>query len=259
MRCSLRVTVFASVFGLLLGYALLNIVLSLYVGTYYFPQINYSGNLLVIPLVVLVIMAISVVSSMLACLNLRKMDPARIFSNNTIDDQKELPKWISRLKTGLFVKLSICASYRNRKRVSLSVLCGMACLILTFTSLSIIVSKNESLRYIFKERYKYDLGFCCAGSDTMDKISEIDGVEKTERIMKGSYEYNNESVAITAISDNSEMIKIMSVDGKTLSVPDDGIILEEGYARDHNLQEGDLQTINGIALRVTAIAREYHN
>lgn len=259
LRCALLVTAIASVLGLLLGAVMLRTILNLYVGTYYFPYIKYCGNLLIIPVIVVVIIGISVVSSVLACLSLRRMDPAMVFSGNGMNAWKDLPRWISRLKTGMFIKLSICAIYRNRKRFILAILCSVACLILTFTSLSVVVSKNESLRYIFEDRYKYDLAICCTNEEAIEEIAGLDGIGKTEKIIEETYKYHDETVAVTALPVDSDMIKIMSVDGNALKVPEDGIILEEGYARRHGLSEGDIYIIEGKILKITGISREYFN
>lgn len=259
LQCALRTTIISAAFGLVLGMILLRVMLKLYTRTYYFPEISISGNIYILPILVFAVIAISVVSSTLACLSLRNADPARIFNSNGITVDKELPKWLSRMRADLFVKLSIISNYRNRKKIVFSVLCGIASLILTFISFSMIFSKEYSLQYVFDERYKYDIAISFDGEEAAKEIENLDGILESERIIEKSYQYHDETVLVTALPDDQDMITIQSIKGEPLSVPEDGIILEEGYAREHGLKKGDVYILECCVLRVTDIAREYHN
>ena len=259
VRCAIRLTLISSVFGFALGAVLLRVMLQIYVGNYDLPFVHYEGSLLSLPVLLLVIMLIGAASSLLSCLRLGKLDPAQIFSNVSAEQKGDLPGWVSRLRTNAFVKMSLCGIYRNRKRFCLSVLCGMACLVLTFLALSIIASKKESTRFLFGERYRYDLAVRADHEAALDQIASLPGVEQAETITVMDFAYEDETTVLEALPENPVMTGIMSADGKKLSVPSDGILLEEGFARRHGLSTGDVMTINGVNLTVRGIAREYYN
>ncbi len=259
LRCALRITIISAALGLPLGFLLLRVMLKLYTKAYFFPIICITGKIYVLPILVFVIIAVSTVSSILACLSLRNVDPANIFNGNGGTADKELPRWLRRLRAGLFVKLSIISNYRNRKKIIFSVLCGIACFILTFLSFSMIFSKKYTLRYVFDERYRYDMAICFNGEDAAEEFENLDGISETEKIIEKSYQYQDGTVLVTALPDAQGMITIQSVKGEPLSIPEDGIILEEGYAREHGLKKGDVYLLEDCELLVVDIAREYHN
>ena len=261
VRCALRLTLSSAVFGFVLGAFLLRFMLQIYVSTYDLPFVIYDGSLLLLPLLLIIIVLIGVVSSILSCLRLGKLDPAKTFQGDMSSEKKrDLPGWISRLKAGAFLKMSLCDVYRNRKRFWMSVLCGIACLILTFMAVSIISSKNESIRYCFEERFLYDVGIRCENEAAADIISALPEVENSEKTIEISLKYEDEAIVLEALAAESEMIGIMSVDGAQLGVPsEDSILIEEGFARRHHLSEGDQILIDGVKLTVGAITREYYD
>ncbi len=257
--CALRLTLLSAVLGFVIGVGLLRFMLQIYVGTYDLPFIVYDGSLWALPLLLLAIVLVGVVSSLLSCLRFGKFDPVRIFQNESLEQERDLPKWIQQLRMNAFVKMSLCNIYRNQRKFWLSVLCGMACLILTFLSFSIITAKNESIRYLFKERFRYDYAVRCESMEALKEIAALPGIEASEQVFELDFSYEGEALLIQALPANCELIGIHSVTGEVLTAPSDGILLEEGFARRHHLAAGDTIRVNDNALTVQAITREYYD
>lgn len=91
-------------------------------------------------------------------------------------------------------------------------------------------------------------------------IASLTGVKQSEQIMEMVYDYEDETLLLDALPDDPEMIRILSVTGEALSVPPEGsILLEEGFARRHDLSTGDQMILDDVTLTVSGITREYYN
>ena len=66
-------------------------------------------------------------------------------------------------------------------------------------------------------------------------------------------------VQINGISSESTMIFPPDITGKPLPIPSDGIILEENTAKELGVNAGDVITVSGQAVRISAISRELVN
>ena len=68
-----------------------------------------------------------------------------------------------------------------------------------------------------------------------------------------------ESEQINGISTESSLVTPVSVDLAELEIPRNGIILEESFAEEMGLSEGDTVQVNGTDITVAAITRELVN
>ena len=258
IRCALWLTIVSAFIGFGLGFALLRFMLQIYVDTYDLPFVRYRGSQWSLPILLAAVILIGEISSRLSCLRLGKLDPAKTISGAGTERGTDLPARIGRLRVSAFAKMSLCGIYRNRRRFFMSVLSGAACLVLTFLAFSIIRSKNESIRYLFRERFLYDVGIRCSGESAAGEIAALPGVSGAEQVLDMDFQYEDETILLEALPEEPEMTGIRSAKGEKLPVPRDGILLEEGFARRHGLSSGDEMVLNGVRLTVRGITREYY-
>lgn len=181
-------------------------------------------------------------SCFVACRDINKIEPAIAFGQNDEIDNSDLPKFLSSIKCNPFVKISLTIIYRNKSRVFVVFLCTLACMVLTMLSVSIIVNKNNALEYTFKERYDFDLAIFCSDFNDLKSIACEDFVDKYEYTFQNDYSYDNDEMRA-------------EVNQKYINT--NGIILERGFARRHNLPVGDFVEIKGKEIEVVEIEDQY--
>ena len=257
IQYSVILTTFSAVIGSGIGILLLRQMLMIYKGFYDLPYILYSGNFYIIFLLIAAIISLGVISCLFCSKDIASVDPASVYGGSFAVTQKPLPRVLANWRTNSYSKISFCAMYRNKKRFFITVCCNIACLILTFLSVSILFSKSIGVNYLFKERFLYDLSVCADSTKALNDIAALPETEKSETGVIFDRIYENEVLRFESLPENPELTGIRNVNGSPLSISQNGVILEEGFARRHNLTVGDVLVVDDISLTVSALSREY--
>ena len=128
-------------------------------------------------------------------------------------------------------------------------------------------SKDIAGPLTFDVRYRYDCMLYFNSVQSEDEmLKSISGTNFTEDaepvyVFFEDIEFGEKKcrVQINGISDESTMIFPPDINGKPLSIPDEGIIIEENTAKGLGVKAGDIITVSGQNVRVSAISREQVN
>ena len=256
---SLLLCTFAQLIGFVLGGAGLYLLVSIYQNMFLFPAIVWSGSPLTLLFIVLAVYAISVLSCVICVGGISGNDPAELFAGSRSAGAPPKLKLLRRLHLGEYTKITVASLVRSKSRLFAMTLCNVACLFLTFFSFSIISSKLAAMDFMFNERCAYDYIVISDDEATLNSVAELSCVDTGEISASAIFDYEGEYMRIEAWGENPTLTKIISPGGVSLSVPESGIIIEEGFARRHGLALGDTVSIGDTALTVAAISREYFN
>lgn len=256
----------SSAAGMVAGAILLVYTADVYKGIYSLPQINYSGNILLLILIPL----ITIGSGMLSCLicsgSIAKIKPAEAYNENTEVKKQKKSKWFEKINFGVYTKLAFGNIFHNPKRFLMSVLCISACFCLILVAVCFVFSKDLGGEITFNVRYKYDYIVYLDNRDEDELLMELKGlecIEKAESVYVFMEDISSDSrvvrVQINAISSESEMICPPDLHGNVLDIPESGIILEKRTAKELGVEEGDIISISGKEVRVEAISEQYVN
>lgn len=238
-----------------------------YKGIYSLPEISYSGNILLMILIPFII----VFSGMLSCLicsgSIARIRPAEAYTENSVAAKQKSSKLLERAKLNVYAKISLGSVLRSPKRFVMSIACITACFCMILVAVCFMFSKNIAGELTFDVRYRYDcIVYFSSEQNEAEMLKEISETNCTEAaepvyVFFEDIEFGEKKrrVQINGISDESTMIFPPDISGKPLSVPDEGIILEENTAKELGVKAGDVITVSGQAVRVSAISREQVN
>ena len=257
----------SSLVGMAAGMGLVVNTVDIYKWIYSLPQIYYSGNILLL----ILIPFITVFSGMISCLicsgSIARIRPAEAYSENSAVAKQKSPKLLERVNLNVYAKIALGSVLRNQKRFLMSIACITACFCIILVGTCFLFSKDIARRLTFDVRYRYDCMVYFSSMQSEDEmlkaIGETDCAETVEPIYiffeDIAFGEKKMRVQINGISSESTMIFPPDITGKPLPIPSDGIILEEYTAKELGVNAGDVITVSGQAVRVSAISRELVN
>lgn len=257
----------SSLVGMAAGMGLVVFTTGIYKDIYSLPEINYSGN---IQLMIL-IPFITVFSGMISCLicsgSIARIRPAEAYTENSVAAKQKSPKFLEHAKLNVYAKIALGSVLRSPKRFVMSIACITACFCIILVAVCFSFSKDIAGELTFDVRYRYDcivyFNSVQSEDEMLKAISETNCTEAAEPVYVFfediEFGENKRRVQINGISDESTMIFPPDINGAPLSVPDEGIILEENTAKELGVKAGDVITVSGQAVRVSAISREQVN
>ena len=243
--------------GTALGLALLRLICSFYQDYYYLPYIAYHANPIRLAVLPLLVALVGIVSCMLSLRYITGVDPAIAYGGATRRNSTRLPGWLERAHLKTYAKVTICFMYRNLRRIALSALCIASCLVLLIMVLSFDISKNEAISHTFDERLHYDLLVRVEDEQALDDLLTLDGIDETEKAFVFVSDVMGERLQINAIAADAELVQLHDMDGDSCPVPQDGMLVEEGFATRHAIKPGDTIDVDGHEVIVRDIARQY--
>ncbi len=235
----------AAVIGIGVGIILLKVMLNIYKNFYFFPYIILSGSIVKVLFLLFGVYLLAGISVIVSARAISRVEPSIACNGGKTsfeDDAGEIPSWLSGISLNSFSKLTITMIYRNLGRVIATVFCILSCIVLCMFSISLIVSKNTATDYTFNTRYTIDFAYFSTNDEYLAQVAELPTVSDTHITFYYDTDYEGEALRIEV--DDSQS-------GQT------GIVLEEGFARRHNLKIGDTVTVLGGELEVTGICRQY--
>ena len=169
-------------------------------------------------------------------------------------------------KSSPMTKFSITSLLRNKGRFIFSTVCVAASVMLIFTSVSFITSKNHVITQTFDERIKYDCQIFFEtrpSSKMIYDIQNIDGVTDTESILMFEPNISSDKViekaTVYAISSDNTMLGIKDMDGSELQVSPGTIIIERHLAEKLDVSKGDTVTVGYKKMTVSGITDQCVN
>ena len=183
-------------------------------------------------------------------------------------ETSEIPKFVQKLtaKASPMTKFSVTILLRNKLKFGLSVICIAASVMMIFSSLAFITSKNYLLHQIYDERIRYDCQIFFEHTPSDDLVRRLESLDYTDRLEKVAYYTaditageKSASAVVNAISKDSRLVGITDAEGDELKVEQGGIILERHTADKLGVSKGDTVTFEGRQLTVTAISDQCVN
>lgn len=255
MCYTVMINIVAAIFGIPVGYKLLDMCLKVTADTKGIANISIVINYPVTIGVVIVTFAIGIIASLLTARYISDIDPCEAYGGIANNDF-EVPKFIAELKTGAFLKISIVSMVKNYKRQILGSLSICACIISMCVGLEGYKTVGCPIDAVFGDRMQYDLMVRNLDDVSCRKIKDgLQNVGRAELQTCFQAELLDEDVRVATVSEDNTMINLVDASGKRL-LPGDGIIIDEMKATLNGIKVGDTVELDDTELEVTGIARE---
>ena len=257
----------SSLVGMAAGMGLVVNTVDIYKWIYSLPQIYYSGNILLLILIPFIIVFSGIISCLICSGSIARIRPAEAYSENSTVAKQKSPTLLEHVNLNVYAKIALGSVLRNQKRFLISIACMTACFCIILVGTCFLFSKDIARGLTFDVRYRYDcmvyFSSMQSEGEMLKAIGETDCAETIEPIYVFfediSFGEKKMRVQINGISSESTMIFPPDITGNPLSIPSDGIILEEYTAKELGVNAGDVITISGQTVRVSAISRELVN
>lgn len=264
---NLIVSVLAIILGTIIGVALM-----LYVGNYYknffpIPFFEYAINWKMYIISILCTIIIGQIATITSSISIEKVEPIEAMSRTTPTNSK-VPNFVKVMtqKAKPFTKFSVISLLRNKVKFILSVLCISASVMMIFSALSFITSKNYILNELYNERIKYDAQIFLKDYPDEELIKELNSIQGVSNIEIVDYydaiisaNGKEEEVLINAMPIDTKLVGIYDTDGKKLEIPEKGIILEKHIADNLGVKNGDFININNVSIEIKEISEQSIN
>lgn len=252
---TLMINIPALFLGIPAGYGLLKLCLNALASAEGILRPAVSVKPVLTGLMMLVVLIIGAGAALLSARTISKVDPSAAYGGYTVQDF-EPPKFIARIRTGSFFKLSLVSLFRNFRRQLIGALCIAACVVAMCVGFEGVRSIGHPIDAVFGGRLRYDLAVRSIDKEAIEAIrAEVSGIERIETVSFFSADAYGGSVRISTLADTDELVTVKDADGQRL-YPGDGVLIDEMYAKIHGIDVGDHVFVEGQDLPVTGIARE---
>jgi len=259
---NLVVSLFSIVLGTFMGYCLMK-----YVGTYYsaffpLPKFTFRFNMWMFGLSAILTIIVGQISTLISTGTISRIMPSEAMSRPA-PEAVSIPKFVQKLTANAspVTKFSVAILFRNKMRFVFSVICIASSVMMIFSSLAFITSKNYLLHQLYDERIKYDcqIFFDKAPDDELIKeLSRQKFVKDVQKLLyyQADIEFGGKSEkgVINAIDKDTELVGVYDRKNKKLNIPESGIILEKHLAQAIGANKGDIVRIKGHDVKVEAIS-----
>lgn len=261
---ALLITVVASLLGILAGQLLKRLCAGMFAEYFALPHLTYPRNFKRALFAVLLTVALGQAAAVISTAQLSSISPTEAMARGVSASSApvhRLDALFGRLGPG--AKYGILSLLRNPGRFIFSVVCISASMAIILASFAFYASKNYLLTQLFDEKAHYG---CQIFFDTepdealMKDISAIEGVSNAELILYTSAEFcangHTETVLLNGIAPGTDKIELYSPTGESLTVPEEGLILDSHTAELLGVTAGDAVTAAGSELKVVALSRQ---
>ncbi|WKY48973.1 FtsX-like permease family protein [Eubacteriaceae bacterium ES3] len=264
---SLAISAVSAVIGIPAGLALTWYVSDTYKIVYGIPELQYVYDIRVMVLALVVTTLTGLMGTYISAKSILKISPAEAMREKSAQ-QVSAPaarKLVASFNS--VAKVAISSSLRNKRRVFISLLSVILTSLMILVSLSYSFAVRDILEHTFNDRYLYDAQIFFDDAtdqagielrlDGFTEISEIEAVGmKSVTISYGDME---EEALVCGLQPETSMITVSDASRNTLTIPAEGIILEDRIATDLGLAVGDKVIIEGKEILVSAISKENIN
>lgn len=262
LRFIVVVCLISVVIGFGIGFYISTLAIASYQDSYSIPEMVYvfSPSCFVF---LFVLILTGVLSCIFAARGITRVDPSEACEAAFVTSVPYEFKIGVFKNFGVFNKITIAKMLKNKRRLILTSISISACIVLSFASIASYCSKTECLRFIFEDRYHYDLlAYMDPDSNFYDEVSKLDDVDKIEPIIRFednfSYEDEYYTFQVNAVPENSELICIFDQNMNRVN-PVDGIVIDEYSANVLKAKPGDIYTLLDKDISIDNIFRLYSN
>ena len=259
---NLIVAIVGLVLGFIIGLFPMIYMVEYFKNFFLLPNVVYTVNGLSIILSILATVIVVELATVIATLELDKITPVEILKNEEYQNRKisKITEWITS-KFKPFTKFSILVYIRNKSKLILGIICTSATVVLIFSSLAYIGSKNKIFNNYFDDRIHYTAQIFKNGviqDEELDELRKLDYIESADllRYFNVKLKYNNkeQDIVINALDNKNKYISIFDKDNNEIAYPESGIVLEEHIAKNLGLKLNDEVTINGVKFKIVDIS-----
>ena len=259
---NLVVSLFSIVLGTAIGYCLMRYVGDYYAAFFPLPKFTFRFNMWMFGLSALLTIVVGQISTLISTGTISRILPSEAMSRPA-PEAVEIPKLVQRLTENAspVTKFSVAILFRNKIRFVFSVICIAASVMMIFSSLAFITSKNYLLHQLYDERINYDcqVFFDKDPDDELVKeISRLEFVKDVQRLpfYQTDIEFGgkSEKAVINAVDTATKLVGVYDGNHKKLTVPKSGIILEKHLAQAIGANKGDTVRIKGRDVKVEDIS-----
>ncbi len=259
---NLIVSVFSILLGTLVGYLLMRYVGDYYTAFFPLPDFTYSFNSGMYILSAVLTIITGQISTLISTGTISRILPSEAMSRPA-PETAELPRLVEKITAGTspMTKFSITTMLRNKGRFIFSVICISASVMMIFSSLAFITSKNYLLHQLYDERINYDCQIFFKEDPTDEFIKELNDLEFVTQVHRLpyykadiSYGKNSKSAVINAIDSNNDLVGVYDLNDTKLDIPESGIVLERHLAQELGAGKGDTVKIDGKEFKIAELS-----
>ncbi|MBR0419626.1 MAG: FtsX-like permease family protein [Erysipelotrichaceae bacterium] len=265
--------------GMMFMTSLLGSLLGLFVGLFVFyylsnyfkdffplPIFSYTLDIRTYILSIIITIFVGQLATLICARTISSVEPSEAMSR-TVNDEVVVPEKLDGLLSKLhpLLKFSITSLLRNRSRLIFSIICVAASVIMIFSSLSFISSKNKIVKQLFEDRIHYDCQIFYnekVSDEYLKELKALDYIEEAEKLNMYSKEISFDDKTFKAsiyAMDNNELFSFHDEKDDRLFLPEEGIILEKYLAEKLGVKIGDRVIIEGNSFEVKAISYQSSN
>ena len=256
------VSVFSIILGSVIGYCLMR-----YVGDYYkdffpLPEFTFKVNIGMYLLSAVLTIVVGQISTLISTGTISKILPSEAMSRPA-PETAEIPKFLQKLtaKSSPMTKFSVATMLRNKMRFVFSVICISASVMMIFSALAFITSKNYLLHQLYDERINYDCQIFFKADpddDFMQSMSDLPFVKDVQKMpyYQADFTFNGKtkSAVVNGLDVNTELVGVYDRNNRKISVTEQGIILEKHLAEELGADIGDTVDIDGVPVKIEEIS-----
>lgn len=259
---NLMVSVISILLGSLIGYCLMRYVGSYYTKFFPLPAFRFEMNWKMYVLSVILTMAVGQIATIISAGTISRIRPSEAMSRPA-PETAEIPKVLQKLtaNSSPMTKFSIASMLRNKMRFVFSVICVAASVMMIFSSLAFITSKNYLLHQLYDERIHYDCQIFFKEQPTDEFIKKLNALEFVSDAQSMPYyqvdiQYGGKSqrAVINGVDKNTKLVGIYDRQDQKITVPEEDMILEKHLAEELGVDIGEEVEINGISVKVAEIS-----
>ncbi len=256
------VSVFSVILGSVIGYCLMR-----YVGDYYkaffpLPDFTFKFNIMMYVLSAVLTIVVGQISTLISAGTVSKIMPSEAMSRPA-PETAEIPELLQKLTShsSPVTKFSVATMFRNKMRFVFSVICISASVMMIFSALAFITSKNYLLHQLYDERIHYDCQIFFKEDTTdefMQELSDLPFVRDVQKMpyYQADFTFNGKtkSAVVNSLDIDTQLVGIYDRHNRKLDLPEQGIILEKHLAEELGADVGDTIDIDGIPVKIADIS-----
>ncbi len=259
---NLIVSLCSVLLGSVIGYFLMRYVGDYYTAFFPLPEFTFKINTGIYLLAVLLTIVTGQISTLISTGTISKILPSEAMSRPA-PETADVPKLLQKLTahSSPMTKFSVTTMLRNKKRFVFSVICISASVMMIFSSLAFITSKNYLLHQLYDERIHYDCQIFFKENPTDELIQEMNELKFVSDAQKMPYYQadikfggKTKSAVINALDRKTQLVGVYDRYDKKIDIPQQGIILEKHIAEELGADIGDTVEINGISVKIAEIS-----
>lgn len=259
---NLVVSLFSIVIGSIIGYCLMRYVGDYYADFFPLPAFTFRFDMGMFGLSAICTIIVGQISTLISTGTISRILPSEAMSRPA-PEAIELPHFARRLTKNAspVTKFCIAILFRNKMRFVFSVICIAASVMMIFSSLAFITSKNYLLHQLYDERIHYDCQIFFDKDPDDEIIEELSALKYVSDVQRLPFYQTEieldgkiEKAVINSLSPDTDLVGIYDAKNKKMDIPKNGIILEKHLAQSIGASIGDTVKIKGQDITVDGIS-----